>query len=340
MPATIGRGFMITVVQLSSRLRIALLVALLLVEIAAVAALRSAGWVATGSGILWLACLLAATLPLVIAAALLFGRKFRFSLRALLVIMALVAVFLVVTGIPLRDAIDARRITLKLVAGKADLRTEPPSESFLEGLGYSVLDRVYSTHRAADLAPWLRPLAGDVLKFPAHDEVRSISFNTDQQIADFASDPAGFTNVESIGVYGNVTPLGLRKLLESLPQLPAITQLAISGITVPPEFLSAFADAEYLMLEAPWPYPRPTPAQRRGSYRRLLGPEHFAAVAALPHLRVLCIQGHDVADADVALLANSKSLEHIIFNRTTVSEAAAKQLRQQLPDCQIHWHGY
>jgi hypothetical protein len=312
---------------------------LLLTEIGAVAALRYAGWLATGSGIRWLACLVAATLPLVIAAALLFGRKFRFSLRALLVIMALVAVFLVVTGIPLRDAIEVRRVTRRLVEAGADVNVDPPNRDFLERQGYSVRASVESKHRAAELAPWLRPLAGDALKFPAHDEVRSLGLNSDSQIDDFASDPATFVNLEEIAVYGKVTGQGLQRIVRLLPKLPKITQAQVFEISVPPEYLSALVDVQYLHLSPPWPWPRPARVGWPNTYPRQLGPEHFTALAALPNLRVLYIHGHDVADADVALLASSKSLEQIFFHRTTVSEAAADELRQQMPACRIYWEG-
>jgi hypothetical protein len=327
------------VVPLSSRHSIGLLIALLVVEIGAVAALRSVGWVATGSGVRWFACLLAATLPLAIAAVLLVGSRFRFSLRTLLVITALVAVFLVVTGIPLGNAIDARRVTRRLNDSGAELWVQPPHGGFLEQIGHPVRANFESKHRAADLAPWLRPLAGDLLNVSANDEVREIVFDSDEQIAEFVADHAGFGNLDGLWVFGNVTPKGLRQLAEALPELPPISQASVSQISAPPEYLAALVDAHFLMLESPFPFPRPTSAQRSGSYRRLLGPKHFAAVAALPKLKVLFILGHDIADADVGLLANSESLEYIVLRRTTASEAAAERLREQLPDCRILLQG-
>jgi hypothetical protein len=322
-------------VALSPRYRAGLLVALLVIEIGAVASLRSVGWVATGSGLLWFVSLLAATLPLVVAAALLFGSRFRFTLRALLVITALLAVFLVITGIPLRDAIDARRVTRRLVDAGAEISVEAPQQSAFAKLGYPVRPNVESQHRAADLAPWLRPIASEILAYPAHDEVRHIGFSSDGQIAEFAGDHEGFSNMDGLGLLGNITREGQQQLAQTLPELPPITRASSFSTPVTAEFLTALVDAQYLFLQSPYPPPRPTPAQRSGSYRRLLGPEHFAAIAALPNLKVLIIIGHDIADADVALLANSDSLEHIILRGTTASEAAVERLREQLPDCQI-----
>jgi hypothetical protein len=55
----------------------------------------------------------------------------------------------------------------------------------------------------------------------------------------------------------------------------------------------------------------------------------------LPKLKVLWIGGHDIADADLAELGASRSLEHIVLFHTTATSPAIEQLRRQLPNCDI-----
>lgn len=81
----------------SSSVRLAALVAMLLAELALVVGLRTVGWPQTAgvilNGLRWLAIAAAVVLPLGIAAVLLYRSRWRFSLRALLAVTAIVAAY-------------------------------------------------------------------------------------------------------------------------------------------------------------------------------------------------------------------------------------------------------
>jgi hypothetical protein len=292
-----------------------------------------------------MACYVAAALPLAAAAALLFRKRLRFSLRTLLGIMALVVVFFVVTGVPLRDAIEARRMTRRLSDAGVQLTLEHASDDYLSMLGYPRRSAPIPPGARTELPPWLRPLADDLLRLPVDDEVLGVSFEFDHQIAEFCQNPDALKNLEGIGVWGRVSAEGLQHLVDALPPTSRISEVSVGQIPVEPATLRALDSVEYLHLESSWPYPRS--AGFRGSarykwrrydgasYADRLSYRHFAAIASLSQLKVLWIGGHDITDEDLAELGNSKSLKHIVLFHTTASSPAVERLRKLLPDCDI-----
>src|SRR5215204_6005174 len=90
-------------------IRMSALLVVLVTETALTVSLWHSGWLGTGSHLRLILCSVAAGLPLLLAATILFRHRFRFSLRGLLMIMALVAVFMFASVRPLLEAFDARQ---------------------------------------------------------------------------------------------------------------------------------------------------------------------------------------------------------------------------------------
>lgn len=316
----------------NSSVRLSPLLALLIAEIALLVAIRQLDWFATGPINQWIARLLAAFLPLLVAVALLVKRGLRFSLRTMLVATALIAVFLVITGVPLRNAIALRQVSHRLKSAGASIGTGRASEDFFRSLGYPESDPLPPSNTGS-LPAWLRPLAGDFNELPLDEQVIAIAMRDDRQIAELCRDPAPLVHLKSIAVYRGVSPTGMESLGKAMPQFAAVKEVSVNHVPVTLQFLRALENVEFLTLSARYP--------RRFSYRMAvsapgqLTTEYVAAIASLPHLKVLHLIDHGIADADFALLAKSASLEHVILNNATVSSAAVKKLRQQLPHCDI-----
>jgi hypothetical protein len=314
--------------HLSTNVRVGLLIGLLLIEIAAVASLKEWGWLRTGSAIRWLACLAAAVLPLAVAAILLFGRRLRFSTRGLLAAMAVVAVFLVITGIPMRDAISQRRVTSRLISLGADLHGEPLLADYYAKLGYSQVGTAPINKR---FLPWVRPLLGERLSVLAHDEVLQIDFSSDQQIAEFVRQPSLFSNLRSVSVIPRVTPRGMELLRQAAQQPPSLSRVYVDDVAIPPGWLGAFPNVETVFLSVTTLPPRFGGA---GGGLRLVD-EHLADLAALPKLKVLTIRGHDLTQTKIGVLGQSTALEQIHFARTGLIVPDLQELKKALPKCTI-----
>jgi hypothetical protein len=107
-----------------SIVRVAALLAVLLIETALTVSLWASGWLGTGDHLRMVMAGAAAALPLIVAAALLFRHRFHFGLRALLAAMALVAMFMFFSVRPLLEAREARQASRWLADNGVKVFTE------------------------------------------------------------------------------------------------------------------------------------------------------------------------------------------------------------------------
>jgi hypothetical protein len=299
---------------------------LLLLEIALVVSLRTQGWYETGDWLRWTASLLAALIPLVIAAILLIKGGLRFSLRSLLVAVGLVAAFLYASVLPVLEASRARSGSRRLLATGATLLTEFDREKFYERLGFDPRDsRMAPVAALRELPPWLMPLAGEVVDIPPDRAIRNIELSSDLQVSELCQSTAKFPDLERITISTGVTPNGIELLRDALPKFEHLTELQFSGDQFPRSIVDSPANIRSLWIWAGRP-PRGRPTR-----------EDLAAIAKLPQLKLLFIFGHPITDADVTALDGSTSLRHVFFRGTTVTEAGKQQLEAALPECEVHW---
>src|SRR5262249_14569475 len=153
---------------------------LLLGEVGWVAALRAFGWNTTNSRIEWLACLFWAGLPLVVAAIVLARHQLRFNVRTMLVAMALIATFLYLTVRPLQTAVSSRRASRAVLSAGATLHTISSWDNVYASLQYDPRTPAAKVLPAPELAPWLRPLARNLLSVPTDDSIREIWLGSDE----------------------------------------------------------------------------------------------------------------------------------------------------------------
>jgi hypothetical protein len=306
-----------------SIIRFALLFILLAAEITLVFSLRLLGWNETGSAIRWITALLIAILPLTIAATLLIAHRFRFGLRTLLIATALVALFLMVTLMPLQNAFNLRRVSRQVLAAGAEIRTESSFRDVYKEFGYEPWPESSLTARNEQLPIWLHPLAGELLTIPNDDAVKCISLSSDAQITVVCRELAALRNLECISIYGAVTPAGMEMLRQSLKEFPHLTDLHI-GIDVPKGWLRSLEQLRTLWL---W-VESLQPARR-------LSADLLRDIPALPDLRVLRIHTYAVNDGDMEVLSGCNLLRYLILRNTAVTDAGEQQFFAALPKCVV-----
>jgi hypothetical protein len=167
--------------------RLWLLLALLASESALALSLHTLGWFETGGLLRQAACALLALLPLVVAVALVARRRFRFSIQVMLIATALLALFMWISVLPLYEALAARRGTQALFAVKASPREFCSNEEYFVRVGYDPRPAPPPPPASRPVPPWLRPLAGEALRFPVDAAVREIKLQDDQQVAALAA---------------------------------------------------------------------------------------------------------------------------------------------------------
>lgn len=307
----------------SSSLRVGFLLVLLVCEVAWVASLRAFGWGATNGGIRWTSCLVGAVMPLIAAAAVLGRHRLRFNLRTMLVAMALVATFLALSVRPLQNAVGSRQGSRSLLASGATLHTKSSWDNVYAQLKYDPRPAAVVPVNP-ELAFWLRPLAGGLLNIPIDNTVREIWLSSDEQVEELCRNFEKFSNLERISINSGVTPAGAETLRQSLPAFSQLTDLHLN-IDVQKDWFQLLRNIPTLSLWAEAP-----PAGRR------LSDQQLRDIAALPDLRVLWIFKYAVTDADAQILAGSKSLKHVIFRKTAVTQSGEEQLSAALPGCVVH----
>jgi hypothetical protein len=306
----------------SSSLRIGFLLLLLVGEVGLVVSFRSLGWYSTNGKILWVSCLLCAILPLIAAVVVLGRHRLRFNLQTMLIAMALVATFLYLSVRPLQTALSSRQGSRSLLATGATLRAKSSWDSVYAQLKY---DPRPAATMAVDreLAFWLRPLAGNLLKIPTDNDVREIWLDSDEQVAELCRNAANFSNLERISVDTGVTPAATEALLQALPTFAHLTDFQFD-VPVRRDSLRSLPNVLTLSLWAEKPL---TGAS--------LSDAQLRDVASLPDLRVLYIFLYKITDADVQVLADSKTLKRIILKKTGVTQSGQDKLSAAMPDCII-----
>jgi hypothetical protein len=306
----------------SASLRIGLLLVLLVGEVAWFALLRTFGWNSTNAKFVWALCLIGALLPLIVAAVALGRQRMRFTSRAMLVATALVAAFLFFTIRPLQTAWTSRRASQALMAARATLSTESSWDGVYRQLAYD--PRTASTAQSSQqLAPWLRPLAGDLVKIPPADSVREIWLGSDAQIEALCNEAASFPNLERLGIGGG-TPAAMEKLRQVIPKFARLSELLLD-VDLPYGWFRSLPRIHTLSL---WAEGRPAGTK--------IPTEQLRDIAALPDLRVLDIFLYAETDADVKVLSTSKSLRRLILKKTAVTAAGPKQLSAAMPECVVY----
>jgi len=295
----------------------------LFLELLLVVSFRTLGWVETGSTGLWIASLVAAAIPLVVAGGLFIKGGRRFSLRALLIVIALASLFLFATVLPILEANRERSASRRLLAAGAEIETGLYFERFYEKLKFNPhRDRLSVETRRRELPPWLVPVAGKVLDIPEDAAIRSVSLTSDVHVHTLCESPSKLPNLNCISIGTGVSRGGMDVLRNALPKFKNVIELYVCDIDLSPDWLGSIATIESFWIVS----------ERRPL---TLSTEQLNAIAGLPNLKLLFINGYPVTDSDAAAFERTKTLRHIFFRRSAVTVAGKEQLELALPDCTV-----
>jgi len=304
--------------------RTAILIAFLFLELAFAWSFRALGWFETGGLIRWGACALLALAPLVVAAALLARRRFRFGMRTLLIAMSLLAIFMWASVLPLYEAIEARRGSQALLACRTRIKLASGYDEYFKRVGYDPRRTAPAYHPEPTLPAWLRPLAAETLQAPADNSICEVWFDNDAQVAAFAEHATGFTRLKCIGLSKGVGLHGKQILSSVISKLPNVDQLYLDG-PIPEGWLrtGAFNRIRSLKIDG-------LPRSHYAISKQIL-----AEVVELPDLRHLSLWWVEISDADLQEFAKSTTLRLIELRVSGATSPGFEQLGPAMPDCRI-----
>ncbi len=298
-----------------------ILASLLFVELALVASLRTFGWYGTGNVIRLIACICVTLIPLLLAAVLLVGNRLRFGLQSLMGIVALFAVFLAVSAMPLIDYRSARTASSQLVAANATLNADLDGwDDFHNGMGLEVPPDLTPV-QPAEVPPWLSPFTERLSAIPADESVRSIWFDSDGQIQILVNHATRLPNLQRISITSGVTEDGLTHLQAILPRFTHLQHITLNNVVVPENWYQSLTRITTLFVWA------------EGSLRgTAFPPDGLVDIASLPQLEVLMVMGYDLDDSDADTLASSPSIKRVILRGTAVTQVGESNLANAVPD--------
>ena len=296
-------------------------IGLLVFEIILVISLRTLGWVGTGNSAKWIGSLVAAAIPLVIAFGLFLKSGRRFSLRALLISMALVSIFLFVSVLPLLEANRARSGARRLMSAGIDFDTAEMNKIY-ERLGHDPRAGRSTVPIDGDVPSWLVPIAGKLLKIPPDKSIRSVSLASDAHVETLCESPVLFSNLYDIGLGTGVSPHGMNVMRNSLPKFRNVVAISVYDLDPSPEWLNSLVTIKSLRLSS----------ERRP---RMLSTEQLTAIADLPNLELLWFYMYPITDQDVTVFERTKTLRYAFFRYSGVTAAGKQQLEATLPECTV-----
>jgi hypothetical protein len=302
--------------------RMAALLVVLTSETALGVLLYGLGWYETGGLLRWLACLLLALLPALAAVVMLTRKRFRFSLKTLLVAMALIALFMLFSVRPVLEARQSRRVSRQLAAAGAQLNGPCINDGdYFERIGYDpgCTWAPYTDDYATPV--WLRPLLLDVLAVPRDDQVFIAAINNTTEAEILCANTASLPHLEVLQIGGPIGSEAVERLSDSLSQFQSLKVVSIGGAAIPEHCFSGLKSVKALFVIDDWAKQRLSAVQLR-------------EIAELPNLAVLHVHQARIGDADLQELSGSKA-RFMFLKRTGVSAKAIRKLAKALPACDV-----
>lgn len=290
------------------------LLALLLLEIALVLSLLTLGWFGTGIAIQLVTCIFVTVLPLLVACVMLATNRLRFDLRSLLSAIALIAIFLTVSLIPLLEHRAARQASMRLLSANATISEGSDWDDFYPQFGWKPPQKLTTTDTAR-VPPWLTPFTNRTSAIPTDNSVRTIWLNTDNQCRILANHWQYFPALQFVGITGGVSGEGFSLLETTLSHFEHLDAVYTNDVVVPPNWYSCLTNIRTLLIWAEMatsgkPFPN----------------DHLADIASLPNLEVFMVLGYAFNDNDARKLATSKSIKRVILRGTAVTVSGEKDL--------------
>lgn len=286
----------------------------LLFEIALVVSLRWLGWYGTGNAIQFAACLFVTILPLVVAIAILLRRRLKFSVRSLLLANTLVAIFLVLSLLPLARHRAERQTSMRLLTAKATVNEGLDWDDF-----YSQIDLTPPPKPAlattAAVPLWLTSFTTASDSIPQDNAVRSIWLNSDAQCQILADNWERLTSLQSVSITRGVSTEGFRLLQGILPRFRYLDIVHTNDVAVPSGWYKSLTNIRTLWVWGEGAS-RGTPFDK----------DHLNDIAALSNLEMLMVLGYAIDDSDARTLATSDSIKRVVLRGTAVTPTGESDL--------------
>jgi len=292
---------------MSARKTTILLVSMLLLETMIVVSLRSLGWYGTGNAVYFVACLFVTFSPLLVAMILLLRRGLRFSVRSLLASTTLVALFLMLSFIPIVRHRAARQVSVQLLSANATIN---------EGLDWDDFYAQIELDRPPKLPPtideaipaWLTPFTTTTHAIASDDAVRSVWLNNDRQCRILAKNWERLPSLQSVTITRGVTNEGFQLVQEIIPKLQNLDSVCTNDVSPPLHWYASLTNVRTLFVWGEG-------ASRGTAFDK----NHLRDIASLPHLETFMVLGYAFVDNDARTLTSSNSIKRVIFRGTSVT---------------------
>ncbi len=300
--------------RMSDRKTTVFLLFVLLLETTLVVSLRWLGWYGTGNAIQLAACLFVTLLPLLVAIVVLLRRRLKFTVRSLLVATTLVALFLVLSLLPLVRHRAARQVSSRLLGANATINEGLDWDDFYTQIE---LDRppILTLANADAIPPWLTSFTTTTDAIPPDDAVRSIWLNTDRQCRILAENWERLPSLQSVSITRGVSTEGFRLLQDVLLQIEHLDSVHTNDVSIPPNWYESLTNVRTLCVWGEGAS-RGTPFDKK----------HLKDIASLPNLEMFMVLGYAFDDDDARTLATSNSIRRVILRGTAVTKDGESDL--------------
>ena len=300
--------------RMSARRATILLVFILLLETMVVVSLRSLGWHGTGNAVYFVACLFVTFSPLLVAMVLLFRRGLRFSVRSLLASTTLVALFLMLSLLPILRHRAARRVGMQLLSANATINEGLNWDDFYAEIELDPPPKLTPTNDDA-IPVWLTPFTSTTHSIPADNAMRSVCLNNDRQCQILAKNWERLPSLQSVSITRGVTNEGFQLVQEIIPKLRNLDSICTNDVSPPLHWYASLTKVRTLFVWGEGAS-RGTPFDKN----------HLGDIASLPQIETFMVLGYAFDDNDARTLTRSNSIKRVIFRGTSVTPAGESDL--------------
>jgi hypothetical protein len=170
--------------------------------------------------------------PLLVAMVLLLRRGLKFSVRSLLAATTLVALFLMLSLLPLVRHRAARQVSMQLLSASATINEGLDWDDFYTQIELDPPPKLTPTNTDA-IPAWLTSFTATTDAIPPDDAVRSIWLNNDRQCRILAENWERLPSLQSVSITRGVTNEGFRLLQDVIPQFQHLDCVHTNDVSPP-----------------------------------------------------------------------------------------------------------
>ncbi len=303
-----------TQIRMSTRRTTVLLACILLLEAMIVVSLGWLGWYGTGNAFYFAACLFVTVLPLLVAMVLLLRRGLKFSVRALLASTTLVALFFMLSVLPMVRHRAARKVGMQLLSANATINEGVDWDDLYAQVKLDPSPKLTPTYTDA-IPVWLTPFMAAVDAIPPDDDVRSIWLNNDRQCSILAENWERFHSLQSVSITRGVTNEGFSLVQDVIGHFRHLDSVCTNDVSPPQNWYASLTNVRTLFV---W--------GEGASRGKPFDKNHLENIASLPNIEMLMVLGYAFDDNDARKLASSNSIKRVIFRSTLVTPVGESDL--------------